>query len=96
MGSHHSSPAAWGLRGRGGHQGQGQGQGQVHLKVAGKTDGRLVTQLKIRTKSGAILGPVGGGAGQVGIICNLIGSLFFILIRAGGNINQSDQITFLY
>ena len=41
--------------------------------MAGKTDGRLVTQLKIRTKSGAILGPVGGGAGQVGII----GSLFY-------------------
>ena len=45
--------------------------------MAGKTDGRLVTQLKIRTKSGAILGPVGGGAGQVGIICNLIRSLFY-------------------
>ena len=45
--------------------------------MAGKTDGRLVTQLKIRTKSGAILGPVGGGAGQVEIIINLIMSLFY-------------------
>ena len=64
-GSHHPPPAAWGHRGRGGHLVQSQDQDQVSLKVAGKTDGRLVTQLQIRTKAGAILGPVGAGAGQV-------------------------------
>ena len=42
--------------------------GDTVVGVAGRTDGRLVTQLQFTTAAGVTLGPVGAGAGQVS--CN--------------------------
>ena len=65
---------------RGGEWGAVRGGGggaatSIHLQpgdtvvgVAGRTDGRLVTQLQFTTAAGVTLGPVGAGAGQVS--CN--------------------------